>query len=106
MHPQRYLGLLPVSAEMPLADQDANEESALDVGQVRLWRVSHFLGCFTVKKNVKHRSTPQSSGVITRYLSGSSPSLCVATPPRSRRCSWTIRRSQGGIGSSSTGRPT
>ena len=46
-----------------------------------------------------------STGETTRYRSGSSPSLCVSTPPRSRRYSWTIRRSDGGIGSSSTGRP-
>ena len=35
------------------------------------------------------------SGETTRYRSGSSPSLCVSTSPRSRRYSWTIRRSNG-----------
>ena len=43
---------------------------------------------------------------MTRKRSGSSPSLCVSTSPRSRRYSWTIRRSNGGSGSSSTGSPS
>ena len=35
-----------------------------------------------------------------------SPSLWVRTSSRSRRCSWTIRRSDAGIGASSTASPT
>ena len=44
-------------------------------------------------------------GVTTSLRSGSSPSLCVSTSVRSRRCTCTTLRSSGRIGSSSTGRP-
>jgi hypothetical protein len=46
-----------------------------------------------------------SIAVTTRWRSGSSPSLWVATPPRSRRYSWTCLRSLAVIASSATGRP-
>ena len=67
-------------------------------GASRSWPES-----FHVKRppdGLSHRAArPRGSG------RGSSPSLCVSTSPRSRRYSWTIRRSDGGIGSSSTGLP-
>src|ERR1700677_878436 len=106
VHAQRDLGLLAIPTEMPLADQDADNQAPLYVAQLRLVRTGHARKCFTVKKNVKRPRGPQSaSGVITRYRSGSLPSLCVSTPPRSRRYSCTMRRSNGGSGASSTGFP-
>jgi hypothetical protein len=35
VHPQRYLGLLPIPAKVALSDEDARDEPALDVGERR-----------------------------------------------------------------------
>jgi hypothetical protein len=35
VHPQRYLGLLPVTTEVALSDEDAGDEPALYVGERR-----------------------------------------------------------------------
>ena len=72
VHAQRDLRLLPVAAEVALADQDAHDEAPLDVAQLRLRRVRSPRDCFTVMKNVKRRRAPaarrgaSSSGETTR----------------------------------------
>jgi hypothetical protein len=49
VHAQRYLRTLPITTEMALADEDADDQPSLDIGQLRI----HEQKCFTVKKNVK-----------------------------------------------------
>jgi hypothetical protein len=53
MHPQRYLGLLSISAEVPLPDEDADDEATLYVSERGSRSLRHARYCFTVKKNVK-----------------------------------------------------
>jgi hypothetical protein len=53
VHPQRDLGLLSISSEGSLADEDPNEQATVEVRE--LWQLAELYrtGCFTVKKNVK-----------------------------------------------------
>ena len=56
MHPQRDLRLLAVAAERALADQQADDHAAVEVGHAQLICpnvLARSSGCFTVKKNVK-----------------------------------------------------
>jgi hypothetical protein len=49
------LWLLPVPAEVPLANQQARDEPPLDIGELVFLRRFHAHHCFTGEKNVKRR---------------------------------------------------